>query len=512
MPLKKSAVNVIQIKRSEHIIDRKTRNTCEVSTMAGIKAKLIAAAMGTVLCTAVFSYTAAEVSAPVDTTVTGSFSSVDNALTADYYYNDSYFRAPGSQSSEQLRTMSLALAVSAYQKTEQTRGCNIHDVLDKTGFDTSTMQTDELDVTTRTSVGSVIATKRIDGKPLVAVAVRGFDYRDEWASNFDSGETGDANGFSESAKKLIQRIKDFEQKNDCKGAKLWLTGYSRAGCICDLTGKYINEHLDEFGITADELYDYTFEAPHACTKASGYSNIHNVYCDMDIIPKMYPQQWGFYSSGTPEKLELSPQEINVKTLSIMDGFKIKDTGDKMQLSEFEDKFVEWLSKKLSRERFCSDCKPVTDAAVDIISVQPQQRAKMLRYLKSVSTALGEHFKSSKLEVLKIAGILGSGTVKKKSVEYLTKVLLSVMDDADHSGAFSDEQYEKLKEAVPAAAELVVDLLKDDLSDNDLNYFPTFFSYAGQIVKYHYSIQVWEAVTANDRNYSASRSTELSQAA
>ena len=66
--------------------------------------------------------------------------------------------------------------------------------------------------------------------------------------------------------------------------------------------------------------------------------------------------------------------------------------------------------------------------------------------------------------------------------------------------------------MPAAAELVVDLLKDDLSDNDLNYFPTFFSYAGQIVKYHYSIQVWEAVTANDRNYSASRSTELSQAA
>lgn len=479
--------------------------------IAMFKHKLTAAVIGTVICTSIFTYSVADVTTPTNTTVTGTFTSCDNSLTADYNYNDNYFLISAQEQNESLRTMSLALAISAYEKKPDSKGNNINDVLEKTGFDTSTVQSDEMDVTRTDSVGSVIASKFIKGKPLISVTVRGTDYKAEWASNFNSGTQGDAKGFSESSQKLIERIKSYEQRYSIKGAKLWITGYSRGGGISDLTGKYINEHLDEFGISPDDIYVYTFEAPRACTVQTNYKNIHNICCDMDVIPKLYPQSWGLYHAGTPEKLDFEPKQITLKELSISDGFGLKDTDEKMTLCEFEDKLISWLTDKISREKFDSDFKPITDIIVDIISSPAQQQREKANYFRAVLNSVGDHFKNSKLALLRIAGILGSGSLKKSSIKYLSDTLISKMDDTDHSKAYSDEKYKQLKGSVPDVIELAVDLLKSDMKDNDLKYIPTFASYASQIVQYHITSNIWQAVIKTDSNYTAS-AADLSEAA
>jgi hypothetical protein len=65
--------------------------------------------------------------------------------------------------------------------------------------------------------------------------------------------------------------------------------------------------------------------------------------------------------------------------------------------------------------------------------------------------------------------------------------------------------------VPDVIELAVDLLKSDMKDNDLKYIPTFASYASQIVQYHITSNIWQAVIKTDSNYTAS-AADLSEAA
>ena len=82
--------------------------------------------------------------------------------------------------------------------------------------------------------------------------------------------------------------------------KLWITGYSRAGAVADLTAVYINEHTAEFETSADDVYVYTFEAPAASASDKVYDNIHETRNKNDIINYVYPESWGIYSNGRAE--------------------------------------------------------------------------------------------------------------------------------------------------------------------------------------------------------------------
>ena len=74
-------------------------------------------------------------------------------------------------------------------------------------------------------------------------AIRGSKYDSEWASNLTAGAQGDIQGFYDASEKVNDRLRDYLADNELTDVKLWITGYSRAGAVADLTAVYINEHM-----------------------------------------------------------------------------------------------------------------------------------------------------------------------------------------------------------------------------------------------------------------------------
>ena len=144
-------------------------------------------------------------------------------------------------------SMALALAVSMSGSSG-----SIEKIYSDTGFED--ISAEELTSTpTRDSVGTAIAHKTVDSGELVAVAIRGDNYESEWCSNLTAGSEGDAKGFNDAADKVLDRLRQYISDNGLKDVKLWISGYSRAGAVADLMGKYINGHLGEFGSAAAAL-------------------------------------------------------------------------------------------------------------------------------------------------------------------------------------------------------------------------------------------------------------------
>ena len=210
-----------------------------------------------------------------------------------YYYSDNYFKESGKIDNEHLLAMSYNLALSTFE----IRGCSYSKTLLKDIGFKNFIAYDMKEKPTLDTVGMVIATKKVGKNNIIAVAIRGEKYDSEWGNNFIVGESGDAKGFSDSSVKVIDRIKKYISDNNIDNVKLWITGYSRAGTIADLTGVYINKHLSEFNTTADDLYIYTFEAPAASIDDTIYDNIYTVRSVNDLIPFVYPKEWGFHTNG-----------------------------------------------------------------------------------------------------------------------------------------------------------------------------------------------------------------------
>lgn len=136
--------------------------------------------------------------------------------------------------------------------------------------------------------------KKIDGREMVAVSVRGYDYGEEWSSNMTVGLEGDHEGFYHSAYNVIYELKDYLDTYNIEGdLSFWFAGYSRGGATMNLVSKYLvldgEAHLErQFDIA--HAYTYTFEAPK-CALADDthdYSFIHNLYNKDDFIAMNFP--------------------------------------------------------------------------------------------------------------------------------------------------------------------------------------------------------------------------------
>ena len=319
--------------------------------------------LGAVITLSSFSFTAfAEENIRAEV-LTGEFTYnfFEGKNTSTYFYSDDYFASSSKDKNEHLRTMSLDLSLSAIGNDRNVKADNALSLLKKIGFDTNNAAVDDYyKAPTMDSIGTIISHKKTQHGDIIAVGIRGSDYLSEWSNNVTSGEKGDIEGFSQSAEKVVKRIKDYEAENNLLGAKLWITGYSRAGAVSDLTGKYVNEHLEEFGITDDDLYVYTFEASRGSADDPEYENIHNVLSPLDIVPQLYPEQWGLYCAGVEEILPAEDTTIYKKTIDIFQQ-KIVNAVNKnatdserfypMKKSEFEKSFIEYFTNNISREAF-----------------------------------------------------------------------------------------------------------------------------------------------------------------
>ena len=258
----------------------------------------------------------------------------EDATSEKYYYRDEYFMRSGKKRNNHLLAMSYNLALSTFEANNTTY---ITELYNEIGF--KNIKSEGISDNT---VGTVIAHKKVDKYNVVAVAVRGGQYKTEWVNNFVVGRIGNAKGFDDYSILVDNRIKEYIKKNKLKNVKLWIVGYSRGGAIANLTGVYINNNLKKYHTTDDDLYVYTFEAPAVSTDNTVYDNIYNIKNKNDMVTFAYPKTWGFYNNG--QLIEIGESQNIMLASGIITTKELKEE----KTSKFLDDYFTWLASNLSR--------------------------------------------------------------------------------------------------------------------------------------------------------------------
>lgn len=246
---------------------------------------------------------------------------------AVYYYSDGYFETSPDVYNEHLSTMSLALAMSAFNATATEFDLSLYNkyansfrnakqLLSDIGFEDKNIRVNDSFTRRPTddSIGVIMGAKElsVDGYILLPVIVRGGGYESEWASNVTLGESGEAKGFSESASKVISELEKFilsdlsldvEKALQDGRVKFLVCGYSRAAAVANITAKRLT---DKYG-KVNDVYAYCFEAPRggvasavvneAHTYNGQYLNIHNIINPSDLVTYVAPEKMGFIRYG-----------------------------------------------------------------------------------------------------------------------------------------------------------------------------------------------------------------------
>ncbi len=397
----------------------------------------------------------------------------EEAATEPYFYSDSYFAESSDSLNTHLRTMSMALALS----TMEVGGSSyVTDLLGDIGFEDIAIG-DMNEKPTKDTIGTAIGHKNVDGQEIVAVAIRGSKYDSEWSSNLTAGVDGDIKGFSDASKKVNDRIQTYLADNELTDVKLWITGYSRAGSVADLTAVYINEHTAEFETSADDLYVYTFEAPAASESDKVYDNIHETRNKNDIINYVYPESWGIHSNGNVQWIG-EEKTIVSKTADVgIQGVVVRDA-ETITKEEFVKQFMDWLSGELTRENFSDDFDGAVSGLLELyFGKTPDERQALADYFGS----LKEQF--SDAEAIK-----------------QNEALMGFLTDDVFFGIFdhnSDKMYEKLTNDLKVILTDMYNAEKtkgnDGLSEEDFNavldsLYPLFRQLGPAVVKdMHYHI-------------------------
>ena len=257
------------------------------------------------------------------------FFPIDGGLmTAYYYYSDAYFAESARYYNEHLATLSSCVAVAAGKAphtgeyTPEKGAKNIVDLFESAGFSNIYIHSPDpefygKDSEILSTIGYVIASRDITvngfTQTLIAIAVRGGEYEDEWASNVTLGDgVGEARGFCDAANQVEQGIYDYISNYglDAQRSKFWISGFSRGGATTNLVAKRLT---DEYG--ESDVYAYCFEAPKGGVFSElqdglTYANIHCVINATDLVPFVGPAEMGFIRYGVDHSIPSYHIETN----------------------------------------------------------------------------------------------------------------------------------------------------------------------------------------------------------
>ena len=234
-----------------------------------------------------------------------------------YTYSDSYFFTDTTYQ-PQLATASacLAMASTTSSRVDATHAADrdIIAFLEDIGFTDVQANEDFRSTPTEHTIGVACGRKTLTDEngqtyTLLAVAPRGAGYGAEWASNFRLGADGNAAGFTEASEKVLAFLQSYAAAHEISGnLKLWITGYSRAGAVANLTAATLLDNPsavfgDGISLPPEQIYAYTFEAPKAADIANHprgeqYRTIYNIVSKNDAIPCIAPANLGFDRYGT----------------------------------------------------------------------------------------------------------------------------------------------------------------------------------------------------------------------
>ena len=180
----------------------------------------------------------------------------------------------------------------------ETKAGNAVELLLNCGFeeDSITLNKAYLKAPQEDSIGVVLAKKKIDGKTLIAIVVRGGGYEKEWASNFNIYNSGgEAHpGFQSAANQVNQAFSQYILDQNITGdIKVWVVGYSRGAATANLVAAHLNDMANKYtavSLEKKDIYAYTFETPQNTkstnAKKSTYDNIFNIINPIDVVTKV----------------------------------------------------------------------------------------------------------------------------------------------------------------------------------------------------------------------------------
>lgn len=159
---------------------------------------------------------------------------------------------------------------------------------------------------------------------LIIVAVRGLNYGSEWANNFKIGESGDHQGFTESATKVYNALTSYinskyKSSYDKGKVKLWLCGYSRGAAVTNvLSYMVLADPSKKLNVPQKHVFSYTFNTPKGLSAdhAIAFPNVFNIVNSADLVSYIAPEQYGMYRCGRDinlfESKESDYQRISTK--------------------------------------------------------------------------------------------------------------------------------------------------------------------------------------------------------
>ena len=215
-------------------------------------------------------------------------------FTFEYSDNDALFASPSHTFNRYLADFAFGNAVANQNKTK------INKFYTDAGFDHIALSDSYDTEPTETSIGYAFAHKKhFNGtEDIVFVSMRGFDYKREWADNFNMGASGEHAGFAARADIVNVALKEYMTTNGYIKNKTYVlvNGYSRAGAVANLLAKRLND--EEIVANKEKIYTYTFEAPQGALEKGEYNNIFNIINRGDIITYFAPIQYGFTRYGS----------------------------------------------------------------------------------------------------------------------------------------------------------------------------------------------------------------------
>lgn len=190
--------------------------------------------------------------------------------------------------------LSLAMALSAFRGQAPQPDGDIRRFLEALGF--GHIQTEQYNVTGPDTIGTALAFRQIttpEGAfPLVAIAVSGGNYGQEWLSNFDVGEEALHRGFAQAAQEAVARAAEYVRVRGLENPRFWVSGYSRGAAVSNVTA-----HLLETQqlAPAEHIFAYTFATPRTVRveEAAAHPNIFNIINLADPVPQVPLEAWGY---------------------------------------------------------------------------------------------------------------------------------------------------------------------------------------------------------------------------
>ncbi len=237
---------------------------------------------------------------------------VDRSTPTMHYrlsFDDRVFLGDPGVYDHTLCRMSLGMALAAFRPSflEEDQSANIRTFFEQAGFEN--LRIDQYgQFTDDSTVGSVIASRAVgsgeESFTLVAVAVCGGNYSNEWLSNLKVGDPGDKTeirfhqGFYEAACRVHSRVREY--LSDIGGrTRVWIAGYSRGAAVSNLTAALM---VQEGTAAPGDVFAYTFATPATTLDENAaspdYRGFYSITGMFDLVPRVPLSSWGFTRYGT----------------------------------------------------------------------------------------------------------------------------------------------------------------------------------------------------------------------